>query len=125
MLALEATKSEISVVEDQRGQPTWSRDLARQIVALMGSDAPAGIYHGTSSGQTTWFGFTREIYRLIGANPERVHPTTTDAFPRPAPRPAYSVLGHDRWAQVGLDPIRDWREALAESLPLIRREVAG
>ena len=120
MLALEATKPEISVVDDQRGQPTWSRDLARQIVMLLDSAAPAGIYHGTSSGETTWFEFTREIYLLIGAEPERVHPTTTDAFPRPAPRPAYSVLGHDRWATASLAPIRDWHEALAEALPLIR-----
>jgi dTDP-4-dehydrorhamnose reductase len=120
MLALEGTKPEIAVVDDQRGQPTWSRDLAAQIVALVDADAPAGIYHGTSSGATTWFGFTREIYRLIGADPDRVRPTTTDAFPRPAPRPAYSVLGHERWALVGLTPIRDWREALAEALPLIR-----
>jgi dTDP-4-dehydrorhamnose reductase len=120
MLALEATKPSISVVDDQRGQPTWSRDLARQIVILLDSDAPAGVYHGTSSGETTWFEFTREIYRLIGADPERVHPTTTDAFPRPAPRPAYSVLGHDRWGEVGLAPIRDWREALAEALPRLR-----
>ena len=121
MLGLEATRSEISVVDDQRGQPTWSRDLAHQIVVLLTSGAPAGTYHATSSGETTWFGLTREIYRLIGADPQRVHPTTTDAFPRPAPRPAYSVLGHDRWAHVGLDPMRDWREALAEALPLIRR----
>ncbi len=116
MLALESAKPEISVVDDQRGQPTWSRDLARQIVLLMDADAPAGIYHGTSSGETTWFGFTREIYRLIGADPQRVHPTTTDAFPRPAPRPAYSVLGHDRWGDIGLAPIRDWREALKVAL---------
>jgi dTDP-4-dehydrorhamnose reductase len=120
MLALEATNPEISVVDDQRGQPTWSRDLARQIVRLLDSGAPAGTYHGTSSGETTWFALTREIYRLIGADPERVHATTTDAFPRPAPRPAYSVLGHDRWATVGLTPIRHWREALAEGLPLLR-----
>ncbi|MCU0264271.1 MAG: dTDP-4-dehydrorhamnose reductase [Candidatus Nanopelagicales bacterium] len=120
MLALEASRPEISVVDDQRGQPTWSRDLALQIVALLESGAPAGIYHGTSSGQTTWFELTREIYRLIGADPDRVRPTTTDAFPRPAPRPAYSVLGHDRWAAVGLAPIRDWREALAQALPLMR-----
>jgi dTDP-4-dehydrorhamnose reductase len=120
MLALEATRPEISVVDDQRGQPTWSRDLAAQIVALVDADAPAGAYHGTSSGETTWFGFTREIYRLIGADPERVRPTTTDQFPRPAPRPAYSVLGHGRWASVGLNPIRDWHEALTEALPLIR-----
>jgi len=120
MLALEATKPEISVVDDQRGQPTWSRDLARQIVVLVDSGAPCGIYHGTSSGETTWFGFTREIYRLIGADPQRVHATTTEAFPRPAPRPAYSVLGHARWAALSTSPIRDWREALAEALPLIR-----
>ena len=119
MLALEATKPEISVVDDQRGQPTWSRDLARQILALIDSGAQAGIYHGTSSGEATWCDFTREIYRLSGADPERVHATTTDAFPRPAPRPAYSVLGHDRWASAGLLPIRHWREALAEALPIL------
>ena len=120
MLSLESSRPEVAVVDDQRGQPTWSWDLARQIVALVDSGAPAGVYHGTSSGETTWFGLTREIYRLIGADPQRVHPTSTRAFPRPAPRPAYSVLGHDRWAQVGLRPIRDWREALAEAMPYLR-----
>lgn len=120
MLALESSRPEVAVVDDQRGQPTWSWDLARQIVALVDSGAPAGIYHGTSSGQTTWYGLTCEIYRLIGADVQRVHPTTTAQFPRPAPRPAYSVLGHDRWAQVGLAPMRDWRAALAEALPLMR-----
>ncbi|MGB7979919.1 MAG: dTDP-4-dehydrorhamnose reductase [Candidatus Nanopelagicales bacterium] len=121
MLALEHSRPGVSVVDDQRGQPTWSRDLAEQIVALVDAGAPAGVYHGTASGQTTWFGLTREIYRLIGADPHRVQPTTTEAFPRPAPRPAYSVLGHDRWAAVGLAPIRDWRAALAEALPLFLR----
>lgn len=120
MLALEASKPSVSVVDDQRGQPTWSHDLAHQIVALVGAGAPAGIYHGTSSGDTTWFGLTREIYRLIGADPQRVQPTTTEAFPRPAPRPAYSVLGHARWTEIGVAPIRDWRDALAAALPLIR-----
>ncbi len=117
MLDLEVSRAEVSVVDDQRGQPTWSRDLAAQILALADARAPAGIYHGTSSGHTTWFGLTREIYRLIGADPARVHPTTTEAFPRPAPRPAYSVLAHERWADIGLAPIRDWREALVEALP--------
>lgn len=120
MLALQETKPEISVVADQHGQPTWSRDLAEQMVAMVDSGAPAGIYHGTSSGQTTWFDLTREIYRLIGADPQRVLPTTTDQFPRPAPRPAFSVLGHDRWARVGLSPMRDWSEALAEAMVLLR-----
>ena len=111
-------------MDDQIGQPTWSHDLAEQIVSLVWSDASPGIYHGTSSGQTSWFEFTREIYRLVGADPKRVTPTTTDAFPRPAPRPAYSVLGHDRWDEVGLDPIRPWDEALAEALPILRSDSA-
>ena len=123
MLTLEATRPEISVVDDQWGQPTWSRDLAGQIVRLVDSGAPAGVYHATSSGETTWFGFTQEVFRLIGADPGRVLPTTTGAFPRPAPRPAYSVLGHRRWAELGLPPIRDWRDALADALPLIRADV--
>lgn len=120
MLTLEASRPEISVVDDQTGQPTWSRDLARQILALVDSGAPAGIYHATSTGETTWFGLTQEIYRQVGADPARVLPTTTDALARAAQRPAYSVLGHDRWSEVGLVPIRDWREALEEALPLIR-----
>jgi dTDP-4-dehydrorhamnose reductase len=126
MLGFAATRPELSVVDDQRGQPTWTRDLAAQIVALVGSEAPAGIYHGTSSGETTWFGLAREIFRLIGADPERVRPTTSDQFPRPAPRPPYSVLGHDRWSAVGLKPIRRWDVALAEALPhLMRARVLG
>jgi dTDP-4-dehydrorhamnose reductase len=123
MLRLESERPTLSVVDDQLGQPTWSRDLAGQIVALVAAEAPAGIYHGTSSGETTWCGFTKEIFRLAGADPQRVEPTSTDKFPRPAPRPAYSVLGHRRWAEVGLAPIRRWDEALAEALPVIQRRV--
>ena len=82
----------------------------------MEAEAPAGIYHGTNSGRTSWFGLTREIFRLSGLDPERVQPTTTDKFPRPAPRPAFSVLGHDAWAQVGLAPMRSWDDALAQAL---------
>ncbi len=119
MLRLEQSHDTLSVVDDQRGQPTWSRDLAEQIRLLVDADAPAGVYHGTASGDTTWFGFTREIFERADKDPQRVLPTTTDKFPRPAPRPAYSVLGHDKWAAVGLAPMRPWDAALAEALPLI------
>ena len=112
MINLEKTKETISVVNDQVGQPTWTKDLASKLINLVDSEAPAGTYHATSSGQTTWFGLTQKIFELIGADPNRVLPTTTEAFPRPAPRPAYSVLGHDNWRAVGMNPIRAWDEAL-------------
>ena len=112
MINLEKTKETISVVNDQVGQPTWTNDLASKLINLVDSEAPAGTYHATSSGQTTWFGLTQKIFELIGADPNRVLPTTTEAFPRPAPRPAYSVLGHGSWKAVGMNPIRVWDEAL-------------
>jgi dTDP-4-dehydrorhamnose reductase len=108
----------LEVVDDQLGQPTWAADVADRLVALGSSDAAPGVYHATSSGSTTWFGFARAVFEAYGLDPERIRPTTTDRFPRPAPRPAYSVLGHDRWAAAGLEPIRDWRDAVAAALPL-------
>ncbi|MGX5695914.1 dTDP-4-dehydrorhamnose reductase [Agromyces soli] len=113
MLKLAETKDTWSVVDDQIGQPTWTGDLARQLVALVDADAPAGVYHGTNGGQTSWYGFARAVLELAGLDPERITPTDSTAFLRPAPRPAYSVLGHDAWARAGLAPMRDWPDALA------------
>ena len=112
MLRLAGSHPTVEVVTDQLGQPTWTGDLAAQIRLLAESDAPAGIYHGTNSGQCSWFEFTKAIYSELGLDPARVLPTDSGAFVRPAPRPAYSVLGHDRWSAVGLPEMRDWREAL-------------
>ena len=117
MLRLAGERKTVSVVTDQLGQPTWARDLARAIVSLLDAEAPAGVYHGTSSGETSWYGLAREAYALAGLDPDRVLPTTADAFPRPAPRPAYSVLGHGAWARAGLPAIRDWRDGLREAVP--------
>ena len=123
MIKLEAVKDTLDVVDDQRGQPTWTVDLADRLVRLgqgaLAGTAPAGVYHGTSGGETTWFGLTQEIFRLLGTDPARVRPTTSEAFVRPAPRPAYSVLGHDRWAAAAIEPIRDWRESLTEAFPAV------
>jgi dTDP-4-dehydrorhamnose reductase len=125
MIKLEGVKDTLDVVDDQRGQPTWSADLAGLLVELglgaLTGTAPAGVYHGTNSGETTWHGFTQEIFRLLGTDPDRVRPTTSDAFVRPAPRPAYSVLGHGRFAEAGIEPLRDWRTALTEAFPEIHR----
>jgi dTDP-4-dehydrorhamnose reductase len=116
MLRLAGSHETVSVVTDQVGQPTWTGDLAARIVELVGSDAPAGTYHGTNSGQASWYDFTRAIYAEMGLDPERVLPTDSAAFVRPAPRPAYSVLGHDGWSRAGLAPMRDWRDALAAAV---------
>lgn len=116
MLKLAADRDTLSVVDDQVGQPTWTLDLARQIVALVDADAPAGAYHGTNGGQTSWFGFAREIFRLSGLDPERVKATDSASFVRPAARPAYSVLGHDGWAKTGITPMREWQAALEDAL---------
>lgn len=125
MLRLEQERDTVSVVTDQVGQPTWSRDLARQIRRLVEAEAPPGTYHGTNAGATSWYSFTREIFRLVGADPDRVLPTTTDAFPRPAPRPAYSVLSHRGWQRSGLDPMRTWQEAITEALPLLQAQASA
>jgi dTDP-4-dehydrorhamnose reductase len=119
MSRLAAERDTVSVVDDQHGQPTWTVDLADAILKLVEAQAPFGTYHGTSSGETTWFGFTQEIFRLLGHDPARVLPTKSDAFVRPAPRPAYSVLGHDAWDKAGVAPIREWSDALAESMKAV------
>lgn len=115
MLRLAAERPTVSVVDDQLGQPTWTRDLAAQTVALLDAKAPAGIYHGTNAGETTWYGFARALFELGGHDPDRVQPTTSAEFVRPALRPAYSVLGHAHWAEVGLAPMRPWQDALGEA----------
>ena len=115
MRRLAADRDELSVVDDQVGQPTWTGDLAARLVELIETDAPAGIYHGTNGGQTSWFGFARAVFEQAGLDPERIRPTTSASFVRPAPRPPYSVLGHEGWSRAGLAPLRDWREALTEA----------
>lgn len=116
MLNLAKTKDTWSVVADQLGQPTWTADLAAQIVALVDADAPAGIYHGTNSGEATWYEFARAVLEESGLDPDRITPTDSSSFVRPAARPSYSVLGHDAWTAAGLSAMRPWREALAEAV---------
>jgi dTDP-4-dehydrorhamnose reductase len=117
MIRLAGSQDQVTVVADQFGQPTWAADLAAQLILLGRAQAPGGIYHGTSGGRTSWHGLAQEIFRLLGADPGRVLPVPAANYPRPARRPANSVLGHDRWAAAGLPPIRDWRAALHAAWP--------
>jgi dTDP-4-dehydrorhamnose reductase len=105
-----AERGGVAVVDDQVGQPTWTRDVADLVLRLVDAGAPAGTYHATSSGQTSWFGFAQRIVASAGLDPSIVTPTDSAAFPRPAPRPAYSVLGHGALVRLGVDPIGEWSQ---------------
>jgi dTDP-4-dehydrorhamnose reductase len=133
MLRLARNGTAPGVVADQHGQPTWTADVATQVTALIDKSAPPGTYHATSSGQTTWFGFADEIFRLYQdqdqdqeEDPERIlvspRPITTADYPTPAQRPAYSVLSHDAWHAAGIQPIGDWKDALRRAFPVLLRE---
>ena len=117
MARLEKERDELSVVDDQTGSPTWSRDLAAGLLQLAGrvaaGDGPVQrVLHCTGGGSTTWCGFARAIFAELGADPARVKPCTTAEFPRPAARPAYGVLSNASWREAGLAPLRDWPDAL-------------
>jgi len=120
MLRLAAERGTVAVVADQYGQPTWTAALAAQLVALgvaaHAGGVPAGVYHGTAAGRTTWYGLARAVFAGCGLDPDRVVPTTTAAFPRPAARPGNSVLAHGRWAGTGVAPQADWQAQLAGAL---------
>lgn len=120
MRRLSDQRDTLAVVDDQTGSPTYSYDLARglwELATVPSRAAVAGrVLHATNGGQATWWELTREIFADLGLDPQRVQPCTTDEFPRPAPRPAFSVLSGASWRDAGLTPLRDWRLALAEAL---------
>ena len=113
------SEKEIEVVDDQIGQPTNAHDLSSQIISLVNSNAEYGAYHGTNSGEATWFELAQEIFRLCGENVERVIPITTLNYSSNVIRPKYSVLSHGSWADAQLEPMRPWRESLRSLIPEI------
>lgn len=119
MARLLKSNGTVKVVDDQFGQPTWTKDLARVVVDLVQKEAPFGVYHGTSDGETSWHGFTEEIAESLGFSPSVVQAVTSEEFVRPAPRPSYSVLDHDRFEDAGVTPIGPWRERWAAAAPSI------
>lgn len=109
----------LEVVADQVGQPTWTLDVADLVTRLLERNVPGGSYHATSAGRASWFEFAREVVGAAGLDPAMVHPTTAQAYQRPAPRPAFSVLGHDALASVGITPIGEWRDRWHLAAPLV------
>jgi dTDP-4-dehydrorhamnose reductase len=121
MAKLASGNDPVSVVDDQHGSPTWTGDLAEGLLELAGrvtaGNAPAArVLHATGAGETTWYGFARAVFAELGHDPDRVKPCTSAEFPRPAPRPAYSVLSDEEWRAAGLTPLRPWQEALTAAL---------
>jgi dTDP-4-dehydrorhamnose reductase len=125
VLRLAGERETLDVVDDQVGQPTWSLALARRLstlgdAALAGRAAP-GPYHATASGQTSWYGLARAVFAEAGLDPDRVRPTTSEAYPRPARRAAFSVLRDTRFAALGLPPMTHWRAMLTDAFGRLLR----
>ena len=115
--------NEVKVVDDQIGQPTSTFDVAQRIIEVQKNATPAGTYHGTNSGEASWYEFTKEIFRLSGASLDRVTPVTSAEYLTPAKRPGYSVLDHSNWGEVGLSQFRSWQGALVDVFPSILSQV--
>jgi dTDP-4-dehydrorhamnose reductase len=113
MLKLAAEHDSLKVVDDQRGCPTFTGDLAPVLVGLATDDRVPGVVHVAASGECSWFEFAREILLRAGAD-VTVTPCTTSEFPRPAPRPAFSVLRSERGAPL----LPDWHDGLDQYLAL-------
>ena len=125
MLRLAQERYELGVVNDQTGSPTYTVDLAQAIAELIAEliAQPAyGTYHITNSGTCTWYEFTLEIFRQAGIGGVRVNPITTEEINRPAPRPRNSVMDNYNWRMQGHQPLRHYKEALADYLKSLTKE---
>ena len=118
MLELAENHSEITVVYDEVGTPTYTPDLAYGISELIETDY-YGIYHLTNSGKCSWCEFSRYIFE-IAEKDVNVVPVTAAEFARPAPRPSYSVLENKNWVEHGFKPLRDYKEAIQEYIGMIK-----
>ncbi|MBN2098867.1 MAG: dTDP-4-dehydrorhamnose reductase [Dehalococcoidia bacterium] len=114
MLKLAGKQKQVSVVNDQRGCPTWTQHLSEAVVSLVESGR-YGVYHATNSGPTTWFEYATEIFRLAGTGTE-VLPITTDQFPTAATRPKNSVLDPFPLTEVIGREMPPWQEAVRQYL---------
>lgn len=120
MLNLSKNQKEIRVVNDQVGSPTFSYDLAISIKELLNSDK-YGIYHLTNKGECSWYEFAKKIFELSKID-IKVIPVSSEEYPRPAPRPHYSVLSNQKWINSGFTPMRNYEDALNEYLNLKAKE---
>lgn len=110
MLKLAETHDQLKVVNDQRGCPTYTKDLAEKIIELFQTDN-YGVYHLSNSGSCTWYEFAKAIFEIKGLD-VTVNPCTTEEFPRPAKRPKNSEFEHIALRLNGFEDVRGWKEAI-------------
>lgn len=118
MLKLSESRSELDVVEDQVGSPTYTYDLARLLVDMMETDK-YGRYHATNVGFCSWYEFAKEIFRQAGVE-MKVNPVTSDKFPAKAKRPHNSRMDQSKLIENGFVPLPTWQDALKRYLEVIK-----
>lgn len=123
MIRLGKERSELNVVDDQRGAPTYAGDLARVIFECIAQTEkiPFGIYHYSNAGETTWCGFAKKIMELYGLNC-KVNPISTEQYPTPAKRPKYSLLNCEKIKSTLQIHIPHWEDALAHVIQLLKQQ---
>ncbi len=121
--ALTIEDGTIRVVTDQVGQPTSTLDLASRILEIVNSNVRSGVFHGTNSGSTSWFGFAKLLLDSADISSERLVPVLSSDFASRVKRPKYSVLGQDGWKSINFEAMRPWEDAVRELALRIRREM--
>ncbi|QGG58935.1 dTDP-4-dehydrorhamnose reductase [Paenibacillus sp. B01] len=117
MLKLGAEKDRLSIVSDQFGSPTYTKDLAALLLELARSEA-YGIYHASNTGSCSWHEFAQAIFEEAGLKAQ-ADPCTTEEFPRPAPRPKFSIMDHGAIRSNGFNDLPHWRQSLGEFISSI------
>lgn len=115
-----AREGSVQVVDDQWGNPTFVDDLARATMAAVDQEA-YGVLHLTNTGPTTWYRLARNAVEIAGLDPDRITACTSEEYPRPAPRPAYSVLGSERLNGLGLDTLPSWDHSIVAAIDELSR----
>jgi dTDP-4-dehydrorhamnose reductase len=115
----------VEVVDDQRGAPTWSWQLAGALIALGEADVEPGIWHCSSAGDASWYEVARALAEELDVGTSLVGRTTSETLARPAPRPSYSVLSNRKWIDAGLPPLPEWRDALRAAIAELGETLTG
>jgi dTDP-4-dehydrorhamnose reductase len=114
----------LNVVNDQFGQPTNAEDLSNLVISALYKEVFPGIYHGANSGATTWYDFAVEIFKLAGAETDRIKAICTKDYKTKVSRPEYSVLENSKWETFGIKPLVSWEESVERAFPAIRESMS-